>query len=100
MENARVVGGLLKTKCEALLGREVVAVRGRGLFVGVELASTQLADKVLEGMLRRFKILASLDGPKNSVLVLKPPLVWGVKEVECFVGALEMLIRTDQTLMG
>jgi len=95
MESARVVGAALKSQCEELIGKKIISVRGSGLFVGIELTDTLVAQHVVVGLLDKYRILASLDGPLDTVLVVKPPLVWTMKEVASFVQALKDLITTS-----
>ena len=71
-------------------------VRGRGLFLGVELvedrvtrapATTQAAT-LLEFMKTR-GVLLSTDGPFHCVLKIKPPLVFGHDDARCVVDGLD-----------
>jgi 4-aminobutyrate aminotransferase-like enzyme/Ser/Thr protein kinase RdoA (MazF antagonist) len=74
-------------------------VRGRGLFVGVELVddpdsrapATALTSRVIEGVRRR-GILVSSDGPHANVLKIKPPLVVTAAELDHFVDALDATV--------
>ena len=71
-------------------------VRGRGLFLGVELVrdrstrepATSEAARIIEQMKER-SILLSTDGPFNCVLKIKPPLKFDRANVDEFVAALE-----------
>lgn len=84
MANAAVVGGHLSAGIRRLQQRyECIGdVRGRGLFLGVDLVSdrssrepaTQLARAVVEAAAAR-GVLLSVDGPGANVLKIKPPLV-------------------------
>ena len=53
-------------------GLDVADVRGRGLFIGVELASRERAAQVKEGLKAR-GILISTDGPNGSTAMWKTP---------------------------
>jgi 4-aminobutyrate aminotransferase-like enzyme len=71
-------------------------VRGRGLFLGVELVTdrttrepaTRWAAQVVESMLQR-GILVTTEGPHDCVLKIKPPLVFTRSDVDLFVQALD-----------
>ena len=60
---------------------EIGDVRGSGLFLGMELidengqANTKLA-QFIKNELRMRKILISTDGPFDSVIKTKPPLIF------------------------
>jgi len=68
-------------------------VRGRGLFIGVELSledkrpATQEAAAIKEALKAR-GILISTDGPDDNVLKIKPPLVISGQDCERFLSAL------------
>ncbi|MFD2201750.1 aminotransferase class III-fold pyridoxal phosphate-dependent enzyme [Shivajiella indica] len=83
-ENAKKVGDYYKSLLEALQKKYdcIGDVRGSGLFLGVDLVKSgtkeedpQLA-KLIKNELRERNILISTDGPKDSVLKTKPPLVF------------------------
>ena len=97
-QHAREVGDYLKaafTNMSAefpLIGH----VRGAGLFLGVEFvrdretlepaaAETSLICSRLKD---RHRVLTSIDGPHNNVLVLKPPMCFGQREADAFVDAM------------
>jgi 4-aminobutyrate aminotransferase-like enzyme/Ser/Thr protein kinase RdoA (MazF antagonist) len=61
-------------------------VRGRGLFLGVELPSAEEAAAVKEALKRR-GILISTDGPRDNVLKIKPPLVISRDDCAFFLEA-------------
>lgn len=83
-ENARTVGNYYKSLFEELKQQHACIgdVRGSGLFLGVDLVKPgskeedeQLA-KLIKNQLREKFILISTDGPKDSVLKTKPPLMF------------------------
>jgi len=104
-------------------GRSVVAlkeVRGSGLFNGLEFEELHLdADarknrlKVIGPgtgavsflclcMMQKFKILMSIDGPKDNVLVMKPPMCFTRENCDTVVSALFSIlvdIVADPTLL-
>jgi 4-aminobutyrate aminotransferase-like enzyme/Ser/Thr protein kinase RdoA (MazF antagonist) len=81
VDNARVVGSEL---LEALRAFNIGEVRGRGLLVGVELKSAELADDIVNKM-RDAGVLINRTGPHNDVLKLRPPIVFGTEDVELLV---------------
>jgi 4-aminobutyrate aminotransferase-like enzyme/murein DD-endopeptidase MepM/ murein hydrolase activator NlpD len=84
MANAAAVGSYLSAGLRGLQRHHecIGDVRGRGLFLGVDLVSdrssrepaTQLARDVVEAAAAR-GVLLSADGPGANVLKIKPPLV-------------------------
>ncbi len=77
-------------------------VRGKGLFVGVELVkdrenrqpAAQEASLIIEKMKDR-GILISTDGPDNNVLKLKPPIVFDMKNAEQVVNELDSVLKEN-----
>lgn len=97
MAHARVVGARLRSGLDELAGRHdlVGDVRGRGLFLGVDLVTdrrtrhpaTERAAKVVESMKAR-GVLCSTDGPADNVLKIKPPMVISAGQVDHVLTAL------------
>jgi 4-aminobutyrate aminotransferase-like enzyme/Ser/Thr protein kinase RdoA (MazF antagonist) len=85
--NAEVVGAYLKKEIEALGNQHVIDVRGPGLFVGVELHSSGLAEDTVNEMRRRGVLIGST-GPNDEVLKIRPPLVCTQHHVDIIVDAL------------
>ena len=104
-ENAIIVGAYLvellrelQSKCE-LIGN----IRGSGLFLGVELvrdkktlepatAETSFVCSILK---EKHKILTSIDGPHDNVIVIKPPMVFSKDDALLFVSCLEKVLMED-----
>jgi 4-aminobutyrate aminotransferase-like enzyme/aminoglycoside phosphotransferase (APT) family kinase protein len=84
IENAARVGAELEA---ALTDLQIGEVRGRGLLVGVELESAELAEEIVNRM-RDNGVLISRTGPQGNVLKIRPPLVFTSAHVELLVGAL------------
>lgn len=92
----RLLGGL-----EGLMERhEVIGdVRGTGLFVGVELVrdreartpAPEAASRLVEG-LRRRRILTGTDGPFESVVKIKGPMVLSRADVDLAVEAFDAVL--------
>ena len=83
------VGEVLLRRLGELQARhdEIVAVRGLGLLVGVQLGSAARAKKVVDAMRER-GVLIGRTGPKDDVLKIRPPLVFDEEHVEVLVAAL------------
>ncbi len=97
-DNARQVGEHFLTTLRQVADRHPMIgdVRGRGLFLGVELVrdattlepAAQEAGQVIEAM-KRQGILLSTDGPLHNVLKIKPPLVVDRRDAERFAETLD-----------
>jgi 4-aminobutyrate aminotransferase-like enzyme len=83
-ENAARVGAYLMSR---LQGLGFVDVRGRGLFIGIELASGDEASRVVNG-LRERGVLAGTDGPLHNVIKIRPPLIFSEGDADLFVEIL------------
>jgi 4-aminobutyrate aminotransferase-like enzyme len=73
-------------------------VRGRGLFIGVELSLAERAPataeaKLVKEELKRRGVLISTDGPDDNVLKIKPPLVVSRADCDLFLAALDESLR-------
>ena len=74
-------------------------IRGRGLFIGIELIkdmdnmtpATSDADIIVNEMKKK-GILISSDGPDHNVLKIKPPLVFNKKNANYFLESFEDII--------
>ncbi|MFT7501790.1 MAG: 4-aminobutyrate aminotransferase-like enzyme/Ser/Thr protein kinase RdoA (MazF antagonist) [Gammaproteobacteria bacterium] len=95
--HASKVGNHLIEHLRHLAGRHpaIGDVRGRGLFIGVDLVTddaltpaTDLAKSTTEA-LRRSGILISTDGPHANVLKIKPPMVISSNQADAVVDALD-----------
>jgi 4-aminobutyrate aminotransferase-like enzyme/Ser/Thr protein kinase RdoA (MazF antagonist) len=100
-EHARLVGGRLKAGLTSLMEKYPLLgeVRGRGLFLGVELVRDQetlepAADQatlVVEKMKDRGFLLAT-DGPLHNVLKIKPPLPFAEENADRLVVELDEVL--------
>jgi 4-aminobutyrate aminotransferase-like enzyme len=84
---SREVGDRLRREIARLAGPGVVAVRGAGQITGVQLASPDLARRVV-GDLRRDGVLVGRTGKRGDVLKIRPPLVFGDEHTDLLVAAL------------
>ena len=100
-QNAATAGAHLLARLGALANEHecIGDVRGRGLFVGVDLVTdrstkqpaTALAGDVANA-LRDRGVLVSTDGPADNVLKIKPPLVFGVSEADLLVNSMHRVL--------
>ena len=79
LRGAQLVDGL--RELTAAYPELVVDVRGRGLMVGIGLASAAVTARLRTELLERF-VIVSTCGPDSSSLRLSPPLVLGEEHVQ------------------
>ncbi|KPK03325.1 MAG: hypothetical protein AMS20_10835, partial [Gemmatimonas sp. SG8_28] len=103
-ERAHVVGTRLKEGLAGLMAshRVVGDVRGRGLFLGIELVrdrdSREPAADEARYVVERAKdhgILLSTDGPDRNVIKIKPPLVFAEVDADRLVTVLDAVLGED-----
>jgi 4-aminobutyrate aminotransferase-like enzyme/aminoglycoside phosphotransferase (APT) family kinase protein len=83
------VGARLLAALRDLPSPQIVDVRGRGLLVGVELATAEAAARTAD-RLREAGILIGRTGPRGNVLKIRPPLVFGEEHVDLLVSAAQV----------
>ena len=88
---AAAVGERLRAGIVRLGKPEVVDVRGAGLLAGVELSSSELAERVADE-LREHGILVGLTGKRGDVLKIRPPLVFADEHADLLVAALDRML--------
>ena len=103
-ERARGVGTRLAAGLARLSERhEIVGdVRGRGLFLGIELSldresrapAAEQAGYVVERM-KDHGILLSTDGPDHNVIKIKPPLCVDESDADRVVAAFDRVLSED-----
>ncbi len=89
IEHVAGVGPRLKAEIERLAQGhpEILAVRGRGLLIGVEMADPRKAGAVVDGMRER-GVLIGRTGPRHNVLKIRPPLVFSDEHIPVLIEAL------------
>ena len=100
-ENAKVVGEFYISLFKKLQKKYkcIGDVRGKGLFIGVEIVKENLKepDKVLankiKNELRNNNILIGTDGPNGNVLKTKPPLCFTKENAEMVVKNIEKILK-------
>jgi 4-aminobutyrate aminotransferase-like enzyme len=96
-EQAERVGSYLRSRLGELAAAQpaITAVRGPGLFVGVELVDAELAASVVDAM-RDDGVLIGRTGPLRNVLKLRPPLCFAEHHANRVVASLARAL-TDNT---
>ena len=101
-ENALVVGEFLKSELKSLSKEFPIigAVRGQGLFLGIELVDANLnplasQTDYLANRMKDHGILMSTDGPDYNVLKIKPPLVFTKENAEELMYYLRKIFSED-----
>lgn len=99
-KNAEEVGAYFKERLFALKEKysSIADVRGEGLFLGIEFASTadvsgkSKADLV-KNQLKNLFVLTGTDGPGENVIKTKPPLCFTKSNVDEFITKLESILK-------
>ena len=93
IDNAREVGHYLKKQLEitAKENDSVIEIRGKGLFLGIELDDALKAEKTMEDMMHQ-GILVGKTGPKNSVIKLRPPMTFKKEHADLLVNKLNLCL--------
>ncbi|MEJ2204030.1 MAG: aminotransferase class III-fold pyridoxal phosphate-dependent enzyme [Gemmatimonadota bacterium] len=98
------VGRRLKEDLLGLMDRHgaIGDVRGRGLFLGVELVvdrDTRIPDaaaaRYIVGRMKERGVLLSTDGPDENVIKIKPPLPFSLRDVDQLVTSLDDVLGED-----
>lgn len=101
LQNAREVGTYLKDQLSARLGGPIGAVLGSGLFIGVELLSSEgrpdpAFASVVVNRLKDRGFLANNAGFRGATLKLRPPLPFSRAHADAFLDAFDdILARRD-----
>jgi len=95
-ENARITGDYLLAGLRELAERcsDVGDVRGRGLFLGVELRDASTAAALVDRM-KTSGVLLSTDGPLHNVIKIKPPLVFDRADADVLLGGLRTALSQN-----
>jgi len=97
-EHAAAVGGRLLAALRELDDPRIGAVRGAGLFLGVDLVDAAGApDEPLAldvvNALRERRILLAASGPDNHTLKIRPPLVFDDTDADRLVTELAAVLK-------
>ena len=95
-ENALAVGSYLLDQLKNLQNQHdlIGEVRGRGLFIGIELVKDELVPAAAESQtivnnMKDKGLLLSTDGPDHNVIKIKPPLVFNKENADDLVKKLD-----------
>ena len=98
-ENALKVRSYLLEQLKNLQNQHdlIGEVRGRGLFIGIELVKDELAPATAESQtivnhMKDKGLLLSTDGPDHNVIKIKPPLVFNKENAD------ELVKKLDETM--
>ena len=101
-ENALKTGNYLKAELNKMQKEFAVIadVRGRGLFLGIELCDRELNPQTrkaayLANRMKELEILMSTDGKDVNVMKIKPPLVFSKQHADQLLEALDRVLRED-----
>lgn len=107
--NARVVGEHLLTNLQELMNRhEIVGdVRGKGLYMGIELVrdretqepAKEEAYRISEELLQH-GVISYPTGQYDNVLKVKPPMVFDKSHADFFVEALDRVLSSPQQFLS
>ncbi len=94
IDQARRVGHHLKTQLEQTLEKteSIKEIRGKGLFLGIELNDPILAANIMEDMMQE-GVLVGKTGPTNSVIKLRPPMTFNTEHAELLVDKLNRCLE-------
>ncbi|GMI28783.1 hypothetical protein TrCOL_g2183 [Triparma columacea] len=110
-QNAEAVGSYLMSRFQAICSdfpTIVGDVRGVGLFIGVEILATPQTQQtsplppppgtaetswLCSKLKDEYRILSTIDGEHDNVIVVKPPLTFGVEEATYFTSCFRELVK-------
>lgn len=102
--NAEKVGNYIQAEIKQLAANygQIAEVRGAGLFVGVDIVTDResntpdgdAAMRVVNHMRRR-RVLISASGPRGSVLKIRPPLPFSIKDADRMLQNLEIVLAEE-----
>ncbi|MFO7867257.1 MAG: aminotransferase class III-fold pyridoxal phosphate-dependent enzyme [Candidatus Aminicenantes bacterium] len=103
-ENAQLTGSRIMAGLERLKKKYPLIgdVRGRGLFIGVELVQERETFKPASAQavyaaerMREEGILVSTDGPDRNVIKIKPPLVFNEENADVLLQTFDRILAED-----
>ena len=104
-KNAYKIGKYLLEGLKVLKGKYNIIgdVRGRGLFIGIELINNYekmtpaaFEANIVVNQLKQKGVLISSDGPDHNVLKIKPPLVFNKNNADYFLEAFEYVLSDNK----
>lgn len=102
--NAKTVGDYIQAEIARLATpyEQIAEVRGAGLFVGVDIVTDRESNtpdgeatlRVVNHMRRR-RVLISASGPRGSVLKVRPPLPFSLRDADRMLENLEVVLAGE-----
>ncbi len=96
-ERAARIGGVIMERLNRLVGGNVVAVRGIGLLIGIEMASFDLARRLVEKSIAS-GVIVNWTLNCDRVVRLAPPLTIGEDEVDFALTTIERCLKELATV--
>ena len=106
-ERASEVGRHLKRRLWELSDRVnlIGDIRGSGLFLGIELVRDRVTLEpashetsfICSFLKSEYRILSSIDGQHDNVIVIKPPMVFSKEDADYFVDCFEVAVRACES---
>ena len=100
--NALKIGTFLKNELKSLSKKYPIIgnVRGKGLFIGIELVDKDLNPETekanyLVNRMKELGVLMSNDGLDKNVIKIKPPLIFSIKDSKKLIMLLEKVFSED-----
>jgi len=96
-DNAEKVGNYWISELKILqdkFSEVILDVRGFGFFIGLHLADKILAAKLVGDLKNNHRILTSIDGPNDNVIVFKPPMCFSKENVDTLCNAVCVIISS------
>lgn len=104
LKNAHKLGGEILASLEGIMANDsgVAAARGSGLFFALELAdASNSADAArataVVNHMRSNRVLISASGPRENVLKIRPPLVFGSEHASRLLDALAQALKATRS---
>jgi ethanolamine-phosphate phospho-lyase len=93
-ETGKFMLQLLGNELGKFISTHIRDIRGKGMYIAIEYMTSVIAKHVYDRLYKDYKILATLDGPNEKVMIFKPPLCWSQSSGLVYVNAIkEILIR-------
>lgn len=93
--NAFATGAVLQRRLQDIhsrFSRVVSAVRGRGLYAGLEIARPEIAAWLVEAM-RREGVLVGRTGSRGEVVKIRPPICFTERDVDTLADAFQTALE-------
>jgi len=91
-ETGKFMLQLLGTELGRFIPSHIRDIRGRGMYIAIEYMSGDIAKHVYDTLYTEYKILATLDGPMENVMIFKPPLCWSQTSGHRYVNAIKEIL--------